>query len=314
MVFMSPKTKPGVSWLRVGYLAIAAIAIYILVSQLGSFRGSLNQLKTSNAHDDLLVLVGSLATFLFAALTYYFIALKPLKYLRTVFVEFGINTLNRLLPAGIGGIGANYVYLKRSGHTKAQAEAVVAANTVIGVIANLLLLAVLLFYFPARHFKYTSLSSHLLLVGCLIILLVAIIFSLLPGLRKKIIHNLRITARNVYHYRVLKLRLVYGLLCQVALTLAYVLALYFSLRAVHGQLPIGSLMLAYSFAIWLGAVIPAPGGAGTVDAGLVAGLVAFRVELPQAVAAVLIFRLVSFWLPLVLGVGPLFWAYRRRYL
>jgi undecaprenyl-diphosphatase len=73
-------------------------------------------------------------------------------------------------------------------------------------------------------------------------------------------------------------------------------------------------MLAYSFAIWLGAVIPAPGGAGTVDAGLVAGLLVFQVDLPHAVAAVLIFRLVSFWLPLILGFGPLFWAYRRGYL
>ncbi len=72
--------------------------------------------------------------------------------------------------------------------------------------------------------------------------------------------------------------------------------------------------LAYSFGIWLGAVIPAPGGVGSVEAGLVAGLLVFKVDLAQAVAAVLIFRLISFWLPLVFGVIPLLWSYKKGYL
>lgn len=304
----------NVSWLRVGYIALAAIAIYVLVSQLGSFKGSITQLKNSNPHYILLVVVGTILTFVFAALTYYFIALKPLKYLRTLLVEFGINTLNRLLPAGIGGIGANYVYLTKSKHAPAQAEAVVAVNTVIGIVANLLLLGFLLIYFPAKNFKFTSLSSHLALVGCLIFVVVAGALIFVPSLRKKISHNLKLVLKNIYKYRYLKMRLLAGLLCQIGLTLGFVLALYFSLRAVHGYLPIGSLMLAYSFAIWVGAVIPAPGGAGTVDAGLVAGLLVFQVALPEAVAAVLIFRLISFWLPLVLGFGPLYASYRRGYL
>jgi len=311
---MLPKAKLGFSWLRIGYIGLAAVAMYALVSQLSDLKGSISQLKSSKVDDDILVLIAVIATFALAALTYYFISLKPLRYFRTLAVETGINTLNRLLPAGIGGIGANYVYLTKSKHSKSQAGAVVAANTIIGVVANLLLLSVLLVYFPIKQFRYSSASPHLIIIGCLIVLVVALVVSVVKPWRRKLARNLQLTLKNISGYRFLKLKLLYGLFCQVGLTLANVLALYFSLRAVHGSLPIGSLMLAFSFAIWLGAVIPAPGGVGSVEAGLVTGLLAFRVDLTQAVAAVLVFRLISFWLPLILGTIPLLWSYRRGYL
>ncbi|HEY1646059.1 MAG TPA: hypothetical protein VGF75_06910, partial [Candidatus Saccharimonadales bacterium] len=88
---MQPKTNFKLSWLRIGYLLLAAVAMYALVSQVSSLKGSWSQLKLSNRNDDLLVIVWIAVSYLMAALTYYFIALKPLKYLRTVVVESAIN-------------------------------------------------------------------------------------------------------------------------------------------------------------------------------------------------------------------------------
>ncbi|HEY1645487.1 MAG TPA: lysylphosphatidylglycerol synthase domain-containing protein, partial [Candidatus Saccharimonadales bacterium] len=194
------------------------------------------------------------------------------------------------------------------------AAAVVATNTITGIVANLVLLAVLLIYFPSARFRYSSVSPKLLLIVVLVIAAVGAVLVVMPVWRKTLVHQAKLILKNLKQYRTLKLRLSYGLICQVALTLANVLALSFSLKAVHGSLPIGSLMLAYSFAIWIGAIIPAPGGVGSVEAGLVTGLLAFRVDLTQAVAAVLIFRLLSFWLPMIIGTIPLIWSYRRGYL
>lgn len=311
---MKPQTKLAVSWLRVGYLLLAAIVMYLLVSQLSELKSSLGQLKTSRLGDDLVVLAGVLVTFLLATLTYYFITLKPIKYFRSLAVETGINTLNRLLPAGLGGIGANYVYLTKCRHTQAQAEAVVAVNTVIGIMANLVLLAILIVFFPVAKLRVGTISPKLILIACLFLLVGLLAVALIRPWRRWIAHSLRLIIKNLAKYRVLKLRLFYALLCQIGLTLAFVIALDFSLKAVAGQLPISSLMLAYSFAIWLGAVIPAPGGVGSVEAGLVGGLLLFKVSLAQAVAAVLIFRLITFWLPLLIGVVPLYWSYKKGYL
>ena len=110
----------------------------------------------------------------------------------------------------------------------------------------------------------------------------------MPIWRRNILKRLKSILHDIYYYRFLKKKLFYGLLCQIGLTLAYVLALSFSLKSVSVSIPIGSVMVAYSFAIWLGTVIPAPGGAGSVDAGLVSGLLIFKISLPQVVAAVII--------------------------
>ncbi|MHB1864721.1 MAG: lysylphosphatidylglycerol synthase transmembrane domain-containing protein [Candidatus Saccharimonadales bacterium] len=311
---MEPKAKLGVSWLRISYILFAAVVMIILVSQLSNLSSSINQLKNSSHVDDLIVALMVVSTFFLAALTYYSISLKPLNYIRTVIVESGINTLNRLLPAGLGGIGGNFVYLTKNHHTKAQSGAVVAANTTLGIIANLFLLAVLLGYFPIARFRYKAVSPKIILIAVVVIAAVLLATVLVRPWRKLAVHYVRLVVRNLAGYRLLKLKLFYGFVCQIGLTLAFVLALDFSLKAVHGYLPIGSLMLAYSFAIWLGAIIPAPGGVGSVEAGLVSGLLAFKVSLAQAIAAVLVFRLISFWLPLILGVVPLLWSYRRNYL
>ena len=62
------------------------------------------------------------------------------------------------------------------------------------------------------------------------------------------------------------------------------------------------------------AFLPIPGGAGVVEAGLVGGLVLFGEEPWVAVPAVALFRLVSFWLPLVPGALALRWLRRNRQL
>lgn len=313
-MFMPIRIKLKVSKLKIGYIVTAAIGMYLLISQVGGLSGSLNQFKSSWHIFDVLTLIFITISYLLSSLTYYFIALKPIRYFRTVTVEFGINTINRLLPAGIGAIAGNYTYLTRSNHTKAEAGAVVAANSVIGVLANLLLLGVLVIYFPVNNFRFKFSSSILLIITGLIIIALVIILLSASKLRKKLARNLKLVLKHLASYRSRKIKLSYGLLCQIGLTLANVLALSFSLRAVHGYLPIGSLMLAYSFAVWLGAVIPAPGGVGSVDAGLVTGLLVFRVDVTQAIATVLIFRLISFWLPFIAGVIPLIWSYRHGYL
>ena len=311
---MSKKQKLKVSWVRVGYIVITVALMVVIIEQISDLRGSLSHISHSNKGYDLLVLICILITYLFAALTYYSISFKPLKYIRTVIVGFGINVLNKLLPAGLGGIGGNYVYLRHNSHTQAQAAATVAANAILGVVANLSLLLFLIFKFPINKLKINAISPHLIIVGICIFLAVLIFVTAVPGIRKKLLHSTKIVLKNMAHYRQRKLRLLYGLLCQVGLTLFYVIGLSFSLQAVGVSLSIGSLMVAFSFAIWLGAVIPAPGGVGSVEAGLVAGLVAFKVDITQAVAAVLVFRLISFWIPLLLGIPALVWSFNKKYL
>lgn len=61
----------------------------------------------------------------------------------------------------------------------------------------------------------------------------------------------------------------------------------------------------------LGGLIPAPGGIGGIDAGLIGTFVVYGVPLEAAFVAVLAYRVILFWLPLVLGAIA-FAAVQRR--
>jgi uncharacterized protein (TIRG00374 family) len=62
----------------------------------------------------------------------------------------------------------------------------------------------------------------------------------------------------------------------------------------------------------LGSIIPTPGGLGAVEAALTAGLTAAGVPGPVAISAVLLFRLMTFWLPVPLGWAALNYLERRN--
>jgi uncharacterized protein (TIRG00374 family) len=55
-----------------------------------------------------------------------------------------------------------------------------------------------------------------------------------------------------------------------------------------------------------------PGGLGFVEAGLTGTLALAGVSAEEAVLATLVFRLVSFWLPLPVGAAAAY-LFRRRY-
>ncbi len=90
------------------------------------------------------------------------------------------------------------------------------------------------------------------------------------------------------------------------------LALFAALAAVGG-LPRPSLaLLAYTAASLLALIPITPGGLGLVEAGLTGTLALAGVHPAQAVLATLLYRLASYWLPIL--IGPVAYGlFRRRY-
>ena len=72
------------------------------------------------------------------------------------------------------------------------------------------------------------------------------------------------------------------------------------------------VLIAYAGAALLGMIPITPGGLGFVEAGLTGMLVLAGVAAPDAAAATLAYRLVSYWLPLPAGLIA-YWLARRRY-
>jgi undecaprenyl-diphosphatase len=94
------------------------------------------------------------------------------------------------------------------------------------------------------------------------------------------------------------------------ITTAYALALAAAVQAAGGGPSLVSIFAVYLGGSALAAAAPTPGGLGALEAGLVAGLTAVGMQAGPAVTAVLVFRLVTYWLPVVPGAAA-FWALRR---
>jgi uncharacterized membrane protein YbhN (UPF0104 family) len=90
------------------------------------------------------------------------------------------------------------------------------------------------------------------------------------------------------------------------------LALLCVLAALGVHANEASVLIAYAGAAVLGMIPLTPGGLGFVEAGLTGMLVLAGVSAPDAAAATLAYRLVSFWLPLPAGLVA-YWLARRRY-
>ena len=92
-----------------------------------------------------------------------------------------------------------------------------------------------------------------------------------------------------------------------------VLALGASLHAVGQHASIATLITVTTLAAIVGGAVPVPGGAGVVEAGMIAGLTSAGIPQDQAVAAVLIQRLFTAYLPPIWGWLTLTWMRRHEY-
>jgi undecaprenyl-diphosphatase len=84
-------------------------------------------------------------------------------------------------------------------------------------------------------------------------------------------------------------------------TIAYITALAASVAAFHGGVTIAEVGAVYLGSSMIAAAAPTPGGLGALEAALVAGLTGVGMEPGPAVAAVLAYRLVTYWLPVLPG-------------
>lgn len=109
-------------------------------------------------------------------------------------------------------------------------------------------------------------------------------------------------------------KIVYVLTGSTLAQLAVILALGASLHAVGQHASIATLITVNTLAAIIGGAVPVPGGAGVVEAGLIAGLAAVGIPQDEAVAAVLMQRVFTSYLPPVWGWLTLAWMRRREYI
>ena len=91
---------------------------------------------------------------------------------------------------------------------------------------------------------------------------------------------------------------------------ALIIAFWLSALAFDVDISFPKAGALYMIANTLGAAVPTPGGVGGVEAALTAVLLSYGVDSATAAAIVLLFRVLTFWLPTVPGYVMLRYSQR----
>jgi len=291
-----------------GVLLLAAV--YVLATHWQTVQSSLQVARGAGIGWLVASLLLMALTFCIAAAVYGALALHRLRYRQTVLVEVSTAFVNRLLPSGLGGLGLHGLYLYKRKHTAAEATAVVSVNNLLGMAAHLLLLAGVLALYPSVLRQFVDGNRHAVSWkwGLLVPVMAAAVLAL-PAARRKIakfLQNLLLSVRKIKPQRV-----VQALLLAMLLTVVYTSILFCSARSVGVDLSALQVFIVFSIGMLTSTATPTPGGLVGAEAGLFVGFVAYGVASPAAGAAVLLYRLVSYWMPLLPGVAALLLARRR---
>jgi len=144
------------------------------------------------------------------------------------------------------------------------------------------------------------------IAGLLILALVALLVMAVPPLRRWIVKQLRQLFSGIVP-RLLDVlqtptKLAAGLGGTVLLTVSFILCLDASVRAFGGSAGFAAIAVVFLAGNAIGSAAPTPGGIGAVEAALIAGLTSTaRLPFETATAAVLLYRFLTFWLPVLPG-------------
>jgi uncharacterized protein (TIRG00374 family) len=108
------------------------------------------------------------------------------------------------------------------------------------------------------------------------------------------------------------LKLAEGIGGATLVTLGYILCLEVSVRAVGSHAQFAAVAVVFLTGQAIGSVVPTPGGLGAIEIALSGGLSTIaHVPTAFAVSAVLLFRLLTFWLPIPFGWAAMNYLQRQ---
>ena len=296
-------------------LVASVAAVYLLAGELE--RASLGSvLHKADWRWGIAALALSAATYVAAAEALIGFVPGQLSFRPTLLAQLASSFVTLVTPAAVGGATLNIRYLQRQKISAAVAAASVGVSQVVAFVLHVLLILV----FAAIAGSSASEPVHppprwawFVLAG---LVLIAVVVLAIPAGRRVLRARLSPMLGQVLP-RLLEVaqhpaKLAQGIGGTLLLSFCYILCLAACVAAFSRSVPIAKIGLVYLTGSAIGSIIPTPGGIGAVEAALTAGLTAAGVPGAVAASAVLLFRLLTFWLPIPFGWGALRYLEREQ--
>lgn len=220
-------------------------------------------------------------------------------------------------PAGVGGLALSARFLQKAGLSTLRATTAVALQQSVQVIVHVLLLIAFSTAAGARadlsHFVPDATVLYLI-GGVALGILGAFLF--VPRLRRWLATEVRPKLKEVTTDLVELAReprrLGLIVLGSAGTTLGAALALWASVEAFGGGTNFITVTVVTMVGGTLASAAPTPGGVGAVEAALIGGLAAFGVPAAIGVPSVLLYRVLTCWLPVFAGWPVMRWLTKNE--
>jgi len=294
------RVKPGTILMIVGF----ALAVYFLIPQLANT--DFGAVLGADWAWLPVILLASFLSYLGAAWNLMGSVPDRIRLIPSVLAQFAGTFINRITPVKIGGMATAVRYLQKSGVDTPVAIAGLGISSVgTGIIhMSLLLLSVVLIGKNAADFVELP-SGTTVLIGLVAVFAVVTVVLYFPFGRKivkeKIWPVLKRSGQGIAQVATSPKNAVMLFGGAFLSIMGYIMSLWFSLEAFGGGLRFFEVALVFLAAQALGQAAPTPGGIGAVEAAMIAAMTTLGLDASVAVPTVFLYRIATFWLPILPG-------------
>jgi glycosyltransferase 2 family protein len=290
-----------VGWHAVFVVVVLGALVWLILPQLGEVPEAWSAIRHA---DPIWLAVGAMATaaVFFAGGLQLIGATRPhVSVGRAAEAQLAASFAAKLTPASVGAVGVRVRFLHRSGLETAEAVGSTALYSLAnGIVHFAWLIGAFVFAGGSAFGSDVTLPNGWeLLAGVFVVLSASGVVAFLPRARRWI--ALRVRPALLDLAGVLRRPAKAGQLLggAAAQTGCFMVAFGASLAAVGAGTSVGTMMIVYLAGSTVAAAAPTPGGLGAVEAALVAGLTATGTPTDLAVAGVLVFRILTYWLTFI---------------
>jgi uncharacterized membrane protein YbhN (UPF0104 family) len=287
-------------------LAAFAGAIYFLLPQLANFDETAEAASKANWWWLVPMVGGALATIAFAALAFVASVPEPIPYLPALRMQFASSFVSRIAPANTGALAVGVRFLQRAGLEPGPAAGAVGLCALAGLAVHLSLMGAFIAWVGTSDVGFSLPRADVLFIVIAVAVSASgLVVGLVPAVRRRVlpplVEQVRTAASSLADVLTDPLRVIALVSGSMGITSSFILTLAAAVAAFGGGVSFPEIGAAYLVAAALGSAAPTPGGLGAVEAALVGALSAYGMASSNAVSAVLTYRLVTYWLPMIPG-------------
>ncbi len=297
---------------QVVQLVLLGALVYVAYPFISTVPTFFSELRTANWWWALLGLFISASTYVGAAAALWACTDGTVNFWKLSIAQVANTFAATTTPAGVGGLALSTRILQKSGLSAIRATAAVALQQSVQVIMHLILLILfstvagasmdLSHFVPDATVLYLIAGVALGIVGT---------FGFVPKLRgwlaTAVRPRLQEVAKDLVELVREPRRLALIVLGCAGTTLGAALALWSSVQAFGGGATFVTCTVVTMVGGTLASAAPTPGGVGAVEAALIGGLAAFGVPAAVGVPSVLLYRVLTCWLPVFIGWPVMRW-------